>query len=119
VTEQATYAPFEFPKSGPFNGFSYMKFDADINAVTIRSGASVNTKNLGTWTAGLTNDLKINAVDDMRNLTANIVYRIYTVVQPPFIIKDENSPKGFKGKLAPLSRLGCLPHLSDNVTFFY
>jgi glutamate receptor, ionotropic, invertebrate len=76
-----------------------MKYEADINAVTIRSGASVNTKSLGTWTAGLNNELKINAVDDMRNLTANIVYRIYTVVQPPFIMKDENAPKGYKGCL--------------------
>lgn len=100
VNELPTYAPFEFPKTNdPFNGYSFMKFDADINAVTIRGGASVNTKSLGTWTAGLSNELKINAVDDMRNLTANIVYRIYTVVQPPFIIRDENSPKGFKGKL--------------------
>lgn len=97
VSEQATYAPFELVKTGTFNGFSFMKFEADINAVTIRSGASVNTKSLGTWTAGLNNELKINAVDDMRNLTANIVYRIYTVVQPPFIMRDENAPKGFKG----------------------
>lgn len=26
-----------------------------------------------------------------------MLYRIYTVVQAPFIIKDENAPKGFKG----------------------
>lgn len=74
-----------------------MKFDADIHAVTIRAGASVNTKSLGTWTAGLNNELKINAIDEMKNLTANTVYRIYTVVQAPFIIRDENAPKGFKG----------------------
>ena len=71
-----------------------MKFEADINAVTIRGGASVNTKSLGTWTAGLSNELKINAVEDMKNLTANTVYRIYTVVQAPFIMRDENAPKG-------------------------
>lgn len=52
-----------------------MKFEADIHAVTIRGGASVNTKNLGSWTAGLNNDLKINAIDDMKNLSANTVYR--------------------------------------------
>jgi glutamate receptor, ionotropic, invertebrate len=74
-----------------------MRFDADIQAVTIRGGASVNTKNLGVWPAGLNNELKIAAIDDMKNLTANTVYRIYTVVQPPFIMRDENAPKGFKG----------------------
>lgn len=76
VNEQPSYAPFEFPKADKtFNGFSFMKYEADIHAVTIRGGASVNTKSLGTWTAGLTNDLKIAAVDDMKNLTANTVYR--------------------------------------------
>lgn len=98
VNEQPTYAPFEFPKAGTqFNGNSFMKYEADIHAVTIRGGASVNTKNLGSWTAGLNNDLKIAAIDEMRNLSANTVYRIYTVAQAPFIIRDENSPKGFKG----------------------
>lgn len=71
-----------------------MKFETDINAVTIRGGASVNTKMLGTWTAGLNNELKVGAVEDMKNMTADVVYRIYTVVQPPFIIRDESAPKG-------------------------
>lgn len=74
-----------------------MRFEADISAVTIRGGSSVNTKNLGTWPAGLNNELKIINPDEMKNLTANTVYRIYTVVQPPFIMRDENAPKGFKG----------------------
>lgn len=50
-----------------------MKFDADIHAVTIRAGASVNTKSLGTWTAGINNKLDIAAVDEMKNLTADTV----------------------------------------------
>lgn len=74
-----------------------MKFEVDINAVTIRGGASVNTKVLGTWTAGLDNSLSIQNEEEIKNLTADVVYRIYTVVQAPFIIKDETSPKGFKG----------------------
>ncbi|CAG9797996.1 unnamed protein product [Chironomus riparius] len=97
-TELPTYAPFEFGKGNvPFNGYSFMKFEADINAVTIRGGASVSTKLLGTWTAGLNNELKIAAIEEMRNMTADIVYRVYTVVQPPFIIRDESAPKGFRG----------------------
>lgn len=73
-----------------------MKFEADISAVTIRGGASVNTKILGTWQAGLNNELKVASVEEMRNMTADVVYRIYTVVQPPFIIRDESAPKGEK-----------------------
>lgn len=98
TAEPPTYAPFEFGKGNvPFNGYSFMKFEADINAVTIRGGASVSTKTLGTWTAGLNNELKIAAVEEMKNMTADIVYRVYTVVQPPFIIRDESAPKGFRG----------------------
>lgn len=96
VQEPPTYAPFEFGKT-PFNGYSFMKFDTDINAVSIRKGASVNTILLGTWTAGLNNELKIAAVEEMKNMTADVVYRVYTVVQPPFIIRDESAPKGFRG----------------------
>ncbi len=96
MTEPVTYAPFEFGKgNSQFNGYSYMRFDADISAVSIRKGASVGTKTLGVWTAGLNNELKIAAVEEMKNMTADVVYRIYTVVQPPFIIRDESAPKGF------------------------
>uniref|UniRef100_A0A8D8MDM1 Glutamate receptor ionotropic, kainate 3 n=1 Tax=Culex pipiens TaxID=7175 RepID=A0A8D8MDM1_CULPI len=98
VTEPATYGPLEFPKGKTsFNGHSYMKFDMDISAVTIRGGASVSTKTLGKWEAGLDNPLRIANEGDMKNLTADIVYRVYTVVQEPFIFRDPSAPKGFKG----------------------
>nr|QGW50660.1 ionotropic receptor 18 [Propsilocerus akamusi] len=99
VNEPPTYAPFEFSIKGtkPFNGYSFMKFDVDIHAVTIRGGASVNTRNLGSWTAGLENPLQIQNEEDIKNLTADVVYRVYTVVQAPFIMKDETAPKGYKG----------------------
>jgi glutamate receptor, ionotropic, invertebrate len=82
VNEPATYAPFEFETKGKvsFNGHSFMKFDMDINAVSILGGASVNTRSLGTWTAGLERTLDIQNDEAMRNLTADVVYRIYTVV---------------------------------------
>lgn len=57
-----------------------MKFDMDISAVTITKGASDSTKPLGSWRAGLESALKIGDVDGMKNLTAAIVYRIFTVV---------------------------------------
>lgn len=38
-----------------------MKFDAEISAVTINNGESLNIKKLGTWTAGKNNKLKITA----------------------------------------------------------
>lgn len=57
-----------------------MKFDMDISSVSILQGASVNTKQLGTWKAGLDTNLTIKDETEMKNLTAAVVYRIYTVV---------------------------------------
>ncbi|XP_035782747.1 ionotropic receptor 25a-like isoform X2 [Anopheles albimanus] len=98
VTEPTTYGRFEIPKGKIlFNGNSYMKFLMDINAVTIRSGASVNTRNLGTWEASLSAPINVANEIDLKNLTADVVYRVYTVVQSPFIMRDSTAPKGFKG----------------------
>lgn len=82
VKEPLTYGNFSLATGGtvPFNGHSYMKFDMDISAVAIRGGASVNTKALGTWAAGLNSPLDIIATEDIQNLTADVVYRVYTVV---------------------------------------
>lgn len=84
IKEPTTYGNFSFPprttSNSQFNGHSYMKFDMEISAVSIRGGASVNTKSLGTWTSGLTSPININSAEDMKNLTADVVYRVYTVV---------------------------------------
>lgn len=88
VKEPTTYGNFSFPprttSNSQFNGHSYMKFDMEISAVSIRGGASVNTKSLGTWTSGLTSPININNAEDMKNLTADVVYRVYTVVVRKF-----------------------------------
>lgn len=65
-----------------------MKFEMDINVLQIRGGNSVNTKSIGTWTAGLDSPLVVKDEDIMKNLTADTVYRIFTVVvgYPSFII---------------------------------
>lgn len=52
----------------------------DISAVTISKGASDSTKPLGSWRAGLDSPLNIADIGGMKNLTAAIVYRIFTVV---------------------------------------
>lgn len=52
----------------------------DINVLQIRGGNSVNTKSIGTWTAGLDSPLVVKDEEIMKNLTADTVYRIYTVV---------------------------------------
>lgn len=84
IKEPTTYGNFSFPPrtntNNQFNGHSFMKFDMEISAVSVRGGASVNTKTLGTWTSGLTSPINIVNAEDTKNLTADVVYRVYTVV---------------------------------------
>lgn len=52
----------------------------DINVIQIRGGNSVNSKSIGSWTAGLDSPLVVKDEEAMKNLTADTVYRIFTVV---------------------------------------
>nr|AID61273.1 ionotropic receptor [Calliphora stygia] len=99
VTEPTSYGDFELvtQPGQTFNGYSYSKFEMDVNVIQIRGGNSVNSKSIGTWTAGLDSSLTIKDEEAMKNLTADTVYRIFTVVQAPFIMRDETAPKGYKG----------------------
>ncbi|KAI8125865.1 Ionotropic receptor 25a [Lucilia cuprina] len=100
VQEPTSYGDFELvtQPGKTFNGYSYSKFEMDINVIQIRGGNSVNSKSIGTWTAGaLESPLTVKDEEAMKNLTADTVYRIFTVVQAPFIMRDETAPKGYKG----------------------
>ncbi|XP_046977759.1 ionotropic receptor 25a [Vanessa cardui] len=97
VKETPTYAPFYIPEDDPMNGRSFMEFSTDLTAVTIKDGASIGSRSLGSWKAGLLNPLSLTDPDNMSDYSAQLVYRIITVEQQPFIIRDDESPKGFKG----------------------
>uniref|UniRef100_A0A1I8NTP0 Ionotropic glutamate receptor C-terminal domain-containing protein n=2 Tax=Stomoxys calcitrans TaxID=35570 RepID=A0A1I8NTP0_STOCA len=99
VSEPTSYGDFELAshQGKPFNGYSFMNFEMDIRVVQIRSGNSDNSKPIGTWKASLNSPLVISDKKSMENVTAAIVYRISTIVQAPFIMRDETAPKGFKG----------------------
>nr|QZH55075.1 ionotropic receptor 25a [Achelura yunnanensis] len=97
VKESATYSPFYIPEDDPMNGRSYMEFSADLSVVTVKDGASIGSRSLGSWKAGLLNPLSLIDPENMSDYSAQLVYRIVTVQQKPFIIKDDDSSKGFKG----------------------
>ncbi|CAG4975056.1 unnamed protein product [Parnassius apollo] len=97
VKETPTYAPFYIPEDDSMNGRSYMEFSADLSAVTVKDGASIGSRSLGSWKAGLSNPLTLTDADNMSDYSAQLVYRIVTVEQQPFIIRDDKAPKGFKG----------------------
>lgn len=56
-----------------------MEFSTDLSAVTIKDGASVGSKVLGTWKAGLSNPLTLTDSDNMSDYSAQLVYRVVTV----------------------------------------
>ncbi|KAJ8982944.1 hypothetical protein NQ317_005259 [Molorchus minor] len=93
VTETPTYGPFAISS----NGQSYMEFQMQVTSVDVRGGSSDKSTTLGTWQAGFDNNLTLMEPQIMANMTADVVYRIVTVVQKPFIFQDINAPKGFGG----------------------
>nr|AFC91757.2 putative ionotropic receptor IR25a [Cydia pomonella] len=97
IKETPTYAPFFIPEDDPMNGRSYMEFNTDLSAVTVKDGASIGSRNLGSWKAGLSNPLSLTDPQNMSDYSAQLVYRVVTVEQKPFIIRDDEAPKGFKG----------------------
>ncbi|CAB3227099.1 unnamed protein product [Arctia plantaginis] len=97
IKETPTYAPFFFPQDDPMNGRSYMEFSTELLAITVKDGASISSHSLGSWKAGLSSNLTLTDPNNMSNYSAELVYRIVTVEQKPFIIRDDKQPKGFKG----------------------
>lgn len=61
------------------NGRSFMEFNTDLTAVTIKDGASIGSRILGSWKAGLQNPLSLTDPDNMSDYSAQLVYRIVTV----------------------------------------
>lgn len=59
----------------------------DINVIQIRGGNSVNSKSIGTWTAGLDSPIMVKDEEAIKNLTADTVYRIFTVVVRNMFVK--------------------------------
>ncbi|XP_077296416.1 ionotropic receptor 25a isoform X2 [Arctopsyche grandis] len=97
VEEPPTYAPLYLSDDVFMNGKSYMEFTLDISAVSIKDGSPVGSRPLGTWKSGLSTELQLVDQTAMKNYTAQVVYRIVTVEQYPFMIKDLEKPKHFKG----------------------
>lgn len=79
MKETPAYAPFYIPDDDPTNGRSYMEFNTDLTAVTVKDGASIGSRVLGSWKAGLSNPLSLTDPDNMSDYSAQLVYRVVTV----------------------------------------
>lgn len=82
VSEPTSYGEFEIitDTSKPFNGNSYMRFEMEIDVIQVHGGSAVNSRSIGSWTAGLDTPLIIKDESILKNLTADTIYRIYVVV---------------------------------------
>lgn len=56
-----------------------MEFNTDVTAVTVKDGASIGSRVLGSWKAGLSNPLTLTDPDNMSDYSAQLVYRVVTV----------------------------------------
>lgn len=57
-----------------------MDFQMQISAVGVRDGSSDKSIALGNWKAGFDNNLTVFDPKIMKNYTADIVYRVVTVI---------------------------------------
>lgn len=56
-----------------------MEFNTEISAVTVKDGASIGSKSLGSWKAGLVSSLALSDPENMSDYSAQLVYRVVTV----------------------------------------
>jgi len=59
------------------NGFSFMNFEAEVIAATLKNGAFTTDK-IATWTAGLDNPLKIVNDTNIKIYSASPILRVST-----------------------------------------
>uniref|UniRef100_A0A1I8PVZ8 Ionotropic glutamate receptor C-terminal domain-containing protein n=2 Tax=Stomoxys calcitrans TaxID=35570 RepID=A0A1I8PVZ8_STOCA len=99
INEPTSYSDFELAKQPgtPFNGHSYARFAMEINVVQFLDKNSPNRKSIGIWNAGLDSPFEVEDEENIKSIAAPIVYRVSTIVQAPFIMRDETAPKGYKG----------------------
>ncbi|KAB0800767.1 hypothetical protein PPYR_06506 [Photinus pyralis] len=110
--EELAYGPFRMVS----NGKSYMQFDMELTAVGVRDGSPDKSVKLGKWKASLDPNSAIEYADSqsLQNYRADVIYRVYTVVQPPFIYQNSSFPRGFNGYCIDL-----MDHIAKFLQFDY
>jgi len=85
------------------NGMSYMGFDLRLVAYDIKSGKIAKREDLGTWSAGIPGKImfKPGMEDEIVKFRAKTVYRVVTVIQPPFMMWNDTTKK-YEGYCADL-----------------
>ncbi|CAH0391759.1 unnamed protein product [Bemisia tabaci] len=95
VSERPLYAPFVIET----NGHSFEEFVMKLDKVTVINGQSISAETVGSWKSSLHSPILIKDAHALANFSAVTNYRIVTVLQHPFIMreKDENGNWKFSG----------------------
>ncbi|XP_031338058.1 ionotropic receptor 25a-like [Photinus pyralis] len=96
--EEPAYGPFNISTKGK-NSKSYMQFDMEVLGVTIKDGVTQPPVKLGKWKASVDPSSPIEYTDSqkLQKYRPEVVYRVYTVVQPPFVYINQSTPRGYSG----------------------
>ncbi|KAM7352125.1 ionotropic receptor 25a-like [Cochliomyia hominivorax] len=99
VTEPTSYGDFDLRvfRDLTLNGLSYYRFNMSVSLLQIQGGNIIKNKIIGTLMAGPYPLYAVSNNDARKFYKANMVYRIFAVVQAPFIIRDDTAPNGYKG----------------------
>jgi len=85
------------------NGLSYMGFDLAVDTYDIKSGKIAKREQIGIWSAGVPGNMawKNGGEEKINQFRAKNVYRVVSVLQPPFLLFNETTKK-YEGYCADL-----------------
>ncbi|KAM7352126.1 LOW QUALITY PROTEIN: ionotropic receptor 25a-like [Cochliomyia hominivorax] len=115
-TEPTSYGHFDlliFP-GYTFNSQSSYTFPMNASLLHIQGGNIINSIPIGSLMANPYPLFVFTNEEVKKFYKANTVYRIFTVVQAPFIIRDNTAPNGYKGYCIDL-----INEIADIVQFNY
>lgn len=88
TSESANYA-FNFaPLRLASNGESSMIFDVAVHQIKFRAGSISAKANVGTWSLEDPDNFKLSTGMTLSGLSAKTMYKVVTVLQPPFMMKE-------------------------------
>lgn len=80
IQKPSSLIPTYGPLNITINGESHMEFDMEISAINLQSGSATSSKILGTWKAGLANNLKLVEDQALNPYRADVVYKVVTII---------------------------------------
>ncbi|KAI5740635.1 hypothetical protein M8J76_005732 [Diaphorina citri] len=90
VSEPTSYGTFVIET----NGHSFEEFTAHLEKVSIINSQPVSSEAVGTWKANLNSPIMVKDAASLANFSAVTVYKIVTVLQEPFVMREESEGGG-------------------------